>query len=301
MSDPAAGHTPVLSDQLLALLDPQPGQTVLDCTLGRAGHAALLTARIGASGTLVGLDMDEANLAFAREQLAAVPCRIELRHANFADAPHVLRELGIAGVDVLLADLGFASNQMDDPARGLSFAADGPLDMRLDRSLPHTAADLVATLDERELADVIYEYGEERLSRKIARKIVAEREQRPILTTMDLARLVRAAYGRAGRSRIDPATRTFMALRIAVNDELGSLRRLLEHLPRLLNPGARAAIISFHSLEDRLVKQCFVAMERDGQAQRLTRKPLSATDAERHANPRSRSAKLRVLRWAANG
>lgn len=301
MSDPAAGHTPVLADAVFTLLDPQPGQTVLDCTLGRAGHAGLLASRLGAAGTLIGLDMDEANLAYARDRLADAPCRIELRHANFAEAPGIVRALGIAGVDMLLADLGFASNQMADPARGLSFAADGPLDMRLDVSLPRTAADLVATLDERELADVIYEYGEERLSRKIARKIVAEREKSPILTTMDLARLVRAAYGRAGRSRIDPATRTFMALRIAVNDELGSLKRLLESLPRLLNPGGRAALISFHSLEDRLVKQCFVAMERDGQGERLTRKPITATDAERYANPRSRSAKLRALRWATGG
>jgi 16S rRNA (cytosine1402-N4)-methyltransferase len=248
--------------------------------------------------------------------LSEAPVEVNLIHANFADAPAVLEELGVGGVDLLLADLGFSSTQMDDPQRGFSFNVEAPLDMRLDDRLTVTAADLVNALPERELADMIYQFGEERLSRQIARKIVADRQRDPILTTSSLAQIVRSAYGQAarkragsrrgagrqaGRSRIDPATRTFMALRIAVNQELAALERLLESLPRLLRPRGVAAVISFHSLEDRKVKQSFLKLQQEGLARRLTTKPVVADEDQIAGNPRSRSAKLRAIRMADNG
>lgn len=303
--DAGVGHVPVLPREVLELLDPKPGEVVLDCTLGRGGHASLITPRLAPNGRYIGLDVDPTNLEFSRERLKAAPVQTDLVHANFAQARQVLDRLGIERVDCVLADLGFASNQMSDPVRGFSFAAEGPLDMRLDPTLSATAADLVNKLPERDLADLIYRYGEERLSRKIARKIADERQRAPILTTTGLAALVRRAYGPAasGRSKIDPATRTFMALRIAVNQELGALERLLEAIPGLVGNvggnfrGGRVAIISFHSLEDRLVKHAFADLHRQGLATRLTRKPVVAQEDERRDNPRSRSAKLRAIRW----
>ena len=210
----------------------------------------------------------------------------------------MLAGLEVERVDGLLADLGFASNQMDDAGRGFTFQSDGPLDMRLDPTAGLPASELVNSLPERELADLIYGFGEERMSRRVARILVAERQRQPIETTGRLADLVRRAYGRAAqRSRMHPATRTFMALRIAVNGELEALDTLLETLPRLLRPGGRAAVISFHSLEDRRVKRRFLKLQQDGLAKRLTRKPLTADEPELAANPRSRSAKLRAVRW----
>ncbi len=250
------------------------------------------------AGRYVGFDVDPQNLAFARQVLAQAVVPVDLVKTNYVTARQALDQLGIGKVDLLLADLGFASNQMSDPARGFSFNSEGPLDMRLDPDLRQTAADLVNELPERELADVIFRYGEEPLSRKIARKVVEVRRTSPILTTSGLAQVVRRAYGsRARLSRVDPATRTFMALRIAVNEELGALERLLAELPQLLSVGGRAAIISFHSLEDRLVKQAFVGFHRDGRGKRLTSKPVIAGQEERDVNPRSRSAKLRALEW----
>jgi len=295
-------HIPVLPGEVLDWLDPGPGDVVLDCTLGRAGHASLIVPRLAPDGRYIGLDVDPTNIEHGHKVLKGAPVRVDLVKSNFAAARSVLHSLGIDRVDLVLADLGFASTQMSDAARGFSFMAEGPLDMRLDPSLGVTAADLVAGLSEKELADVIYRYGEERLSRKIARKIVEERVRSPILSTTDLARVVREAYGGGrrwqGSSKLDPATRTFMALRIAVNEELGALERLLEALPGLISGGGRAAIISFHSLEDRRVKRAFIEMEQSGVGKRLTKKPVTATEAELHANPRSRSAKLRVFEWA---
>jgi 16S rRNA (cytosine1402-N4)-methyltransferase len=288
------GHKPVLVEQILELLAPEPGMVYLDCTLGLAGHAKLLGERISPGGEVIGLDMDPGNLAAAWENLAgaAVPCRFI--QGNFSD----LQSLDVGKVDLLLADLGFSSNQMADAGRGLTFSEDGPLDMRLDPSLGQKASDLVNELPEKELADLIYQYGEERLSRKIARKIVDQRVREPILTTGSLAALVRRVYGTSARGqRIDPATRTFMALRIAVNGELQALERLLESLPHVLKPGARAGIISFHSLEDRLVKQAMVRWDKEGLGHRLTKKPIVANMSQRRENPRSRSAKLRVMQW----
>ncbi|MBI1368916.1 MAG: 16S rRNA (cytosine(1402)-N(4))-methyltransferase RsmH [Planctomycetes bacterium] len=294
-----AGHVPVLMEQVLSVLSPRPGRTVLDCTLGRGGHAAAILPLLAPGGRYVGLDVDPTNIEHGRNTLRHEGVQVDCVCTNFASARAVLDELNVARVDGVLADLGFASTQMADASRGLSFTAEGPLDMRLDPSLITTAADLLASLSETELADVIYEYGEERFSRRIARKIVAFRQSQPIKTTGQLADLCAAAYGGHGRGRhrIDPATRTFQALRIAVNDELGVLRRLLEELPRLLASGGRAAIISFHSLEDRMVKQAFLKWHQDGQAERLTKKPLIAGDAEIARNRRSRSAKLRGIEW----
>jgi len=298
---PEPGHIPVLLDAVLDLLDPQAGQTIVDCTLGRGGHAEHLAQRIAPGGRLIGLDVDPDNLEFARQRLDALELdvRIDLVHANFATVRGVLRDLNIDHADALLADLGFASNQMDDPQRGFSFSNEGPLDMRLDPRLPRSAAEMVNELPEKALADVIYQLGEDRLSRRIARKICENRLKSPINSTVALARIVRDAYGnQARRQRIDPATRTFMALRMAVNAELPSLERLLEDLPQVLAPSGAAAVISFHSLEDRRVKQTFAAMERDELGKRLTRKPIIADDTEIAANPRSRSAKLRGFRFA---
>lgn len=309
MSDPDPGHTAVLLNEVLDLLDlerDRPGRVVLDCTLGRGGHAAALIPRIGPGGVYVGLDLDEGNLAYAEARLGPIASSagvgLHVVHASFAGAGVVLASLGIDRVDGVLADLGFASNQVDDASRGLSFRHDGPLDMRLDPAGPTTAADLVNRLGEQELADVLYLYGEERLSRRIARKIVQRRSDRPIKTTLELAEVCRRAYGPgAGRGgkRIDPATRTFQALRIAVNGELDALEALLARVPGLLADGGLCGIISFHSLEDRRVKRAFLDAERSGELERVTRKPVTASEQEQHDNPRSRSAKLRVARRVA--
>lgn len=328
MSDEAVGHLPVLLEEVVALLAPMPGEVVLDGTVGRGGHAAALIPLIRDGGQYMGMDLDGQNLAFAEARLRPIAeengVKLTLVQGNFAGAMSVLRQVGLVGVDMLLADLGFASNQMDDPGRGFSFMADGPLDMRLSGSGSAepgtggvTAASLVNALPESDLADLIYRYGEERLSRRIARKIVERRAESPISRTGELAEICRRAYppapGRSpGRSRrnsggggggggIHPATRTFQALRIAVNGELDALDGLLRGLPGLLAPGGRAGIISFHSLEDRPVKQAFLKMQQDGLAERLTRKPITAGQEETARNPRSRSAKLRGVRRTGPG
>ena len=284
---------------------PCQGDVVVDCTVGMGGHSEFLAARIAPGGQIIGFDLDPANLAHAAAGLKVAAVPFTPVHGNFATVPTHLARLGIKA-DIVLADLGFSSSQMDDAARGFSFNEDGPLDMRLDPTASLTAADLVNGLGEQELADIVFRYGEEPLARKIARKLVQERRAEPILTTARLARLVHEAYGsRARTSRMHPATRTFMALRIAVNDELGALRGLLEWISGnaqkvgadgCLNPGARVAIISFHSLEDRLVKHAFADLAKRGLATRLSKKPVGPSETESIANPRSRSAKLRAVR-----
>jgi 16S rRNA (cytosine1402-N4)-methyltransferase len=296
---------PVLLRETLALLAPQPGETAVDCTIGRGGHAVELATAVGERGFVIGFDLDRENLEYATKRVEARDAPFRGFNESFLNGPRRLAELDVKA-NVLLADLGFSSNQMEDPQRGLGFRHDGPLDMRLDAASETTAAELVASLPESELADVIYRYGEEPLSRKIARKLAQERRIRPIETTAELAHLVVEAYGpRARRSRLHPATRTFMALRIAVNDELGALEGLLEAVERgaaqagegrWLRVGARVAVISFHSLEDRLVKRRFADMAQRGLAVRLTKKPITAGDVEVAANVRSRSAKLRAVR-----
>lgn len=288
-------HASVLPAEVARLLDPKTGETWADCTVGAGGHARLIAERVVPGGRLIGLDQDAAMLDLARPRLDGLP--VTLVHANFDQLPEVLANLGIETVDGVFADLGFASDQVDDPARGLSFKEDGPLDMRLDPTAGQTAADLVNRMSETALADLIYEYGEERKSRWVARRIVERRKDKPFETTGELAEVVRRSVPRSGS--IDPATRTFQALRIAVNDELGALDRLLAALPKLLRPGGRAGIVSFHSLEDRRVKHAF----RDREVwDAVTKKPVEASDAETAANPRARSAKLRVaLRLGREG
>lgn len=282
-----ARHQAVLPAETLRLLDPQPGETWVDCTVGAGGHARLIAEKLGPTGRLIGLDQDPTMLDLARPRLAGWP--VTLIHANFDQLPNVLANLGIDQVDGILADLGFASDQVEQAARGLSFRDDGPLDMRLDPTTGETAADLVNTLSEQALADVFWQYGEERHSRRVARRIVERRRTKPFATTGELADVVRSCVPRTGG--IDPATRVFQALRIAVNDELGALDRLLAALPRVVKPGGRAGIISFHSLEDRRVKQAF---RTPNVWQPLTKKPVEAGDEELARNPRARSAKLRV-------
>ncbi len=299
------GHAPVMLAEVLRLLEPRPDETVVDCTLGRGGHAEALARAIGPSGRLIGFDLDEGNLEHARPRVEAAGGRFIAVHGSFAGVREYMAAQKLRA-DVVLADLGVSSTQLDDPSRGFSFAEEGPLDMRMDRTRGLLAADLVAGMSERELADLIFQLGEEPLARRIARKVALAREHEPIVSTAQLARLVVEAYGpRARSSRLHPATRTFMALRMAVNDEQGALRLLLEGIELAarraddngwLNGGARVAVISFHSLEDRLVKHAFAELARQGFAERLTKKPLTADEGEIQANPRSRSAKLRALR-----
>src|SRR5262245_50839420 len=277
--DRDARHVSVLPAETLRLLDPKPGETWVDGTVGAGGHARLIAEKIGDTGRLIGLDQDPTMLELARPRLAGLA--VTLVHANFDQLPDVLANLGIERSDGVLADLGFASDQMDQAARGFSFRDDGPLDMRLDPTAGATAADLVNTMSEKGLADVFWEYGEERHSRRVARKVVERRKAKPFATTADLADVVRSCVPRSGG--IDPATRVFQALRVAVNDELGALDRLLAALPRVVRPGGRAGIISFHSLEDRRVKQAF---RTPGVWQPLTKKPVEATDEELARNPR---------------
>lgn len=304
------GHLPVLLDTVLELLAPRPGDTVADLTAGRGGHAEAMARAASPGGRVLLCDLDAGNLAFAADRVRqAGGVEVAPVHGSFGRADREAVRLGWAA-DAVLADLGFASTQMDDPVRGFSFQADGPLDMRLDSSRGETAADVLARIREGELADAIFEFGEDPFARRIARTIVDRRAKAPLRTTQELASAVVAAYGaRARDSRMHPATRTFMALRILVNDELGALRALLASLGQggreaaagtgWLRPGCRVGIISFHSLEDRLVKHAMADWEAAGLGERVTRKPAEATDAELAANRRARSAKFRVFRFAA--
>ena len=290
------GHEPVLLNEAMELLSAQSGETILDCTTGRGGHALALAEKIGKAGTLVCLDVDPGNLAFAKQRLkdAAPTCRFF--QANFAQLADVLDAANIPAVDVILADLGVSTNQMLSDQYGLSFTLDGPLDMRLDPQLEQTAAELVNGLPEKRLADLIFSNAQERLSRRIARGIVQARQVKKITTSAELARIVRAAAPSARFGQIDPATRTFQALRMEVNHELENLSELLQAVPGRLKPGGRIGVISFHSGEDRVVKQRFRQWAADGMFDVLTSKPVVPTEFEMASNPRSRSAKMRVAR-----
>ena len=300
MELPESGHDPVLMNEVLEGLAPGEGKTIVDCTLGRAGHALEIAKRLGKTGRLVGLDVDPRNLEYAKGRLESGPSgaplngEIRLFHANFAELEDVLGELGVTGVDGILADLGISTNQLFDPHYGLSFVSEGPLDMRIDPRIRRSAADLINTLPEDELADVLYKLAQERFSRRISRKIGVERRISPITTTERLAEIVRSAVGHSNE-KIDQATRTFLALRMAVNQELENLEALLQNAPRFLKPGGRLAVISFQSMEDRMVKQAFRQAEQAGQVRVLTKKPVSPSEDEVARNPRSRSAKLRVV------
>jgi len=288
-------HEPVLTREVLLLLAPERGGLFVDCTVGAGGHSlALLEA--GAT-RLIGLDRDPAALAIASETLKIFHGRADLVHADFRELDAVLDARGIATIDGALADLGVSSMQLDTPNRGFSFQRDEPLDMRMDRTAPRNAQDLIREATEKELADVIYEYGEERYARRIARAIVHARERTPINSTGQLAGLVRRAIPRRGWLRIDPATRTFQALRIWVNQELEGLDRFLSRLLLRLATGARAAVMAFHSLEDRIVKQTFRSLEQAGAvtARVVTKRPIRPSQQEIVRNPRARGAKLRAI------
>jgi len=287
-------HVPVLVSEALELLRPDRGGLFVDCTVGLGGHARALLER-GAT-RIVGIDRDPQALAIAGSTLVPWADRVELVHADFRALDEVLDSRGLQLVDGALADLGVSSLQFDAPGRGFSFQRDERLDMRMDPTTGETAADLVARSTERELADAIYAYGEERFSRRIARAIVAARREQPIETTGRLAAIVRRALPRRGPSRIDPATRTFQAIRIWVNRELEGLDRFLAAAVRRLRTGARLVVITFHSLEDRIVKHTLRALEKRGDSgvKVLTKKPIVPGGEEVQRNPRARSAKLRA-------
>lgn len=295
MTDREVQHVPVLTDEVIEWLDPQPGQTLVDGTFGGGGHTRELLKRLAPSGRLIAFDRDPDAVDRAEALFTGQPLTIV--HGDFADVARVLAELGVEGVDGIVLDLGWSAFQLADRERGFSFDADGPLDMRYDPSDGEPAWRLLERLSVEHLADLIYQYGEERLSRRIARAIVERRRQRqPIRTARELAQVVRSSvpknYGGPG-SRIDPATRTFQALRIAVNAELDSLDIALKCAPDALCEGGRLAVISFHSLEDRRVKQAF---RDDPRYEPLTRRPVQAGETEQAANSQSRSAKMRVAR-----
>jgi 16S rRNA (cytosine1402-N4)-methyltransferase len=293
-------HEPVMVAEVLEHLAPSRGGVFVDCTVGLGGHArALLDA--GAS-RLIGLDRDPAALAEARGALGEFGDRVELVHADYRRLNEVLDARGVTTVDGVLADLGVSSMQLDSPGRGFSFRQDDPLDMRMDTTTGPTAAELLREVDERTLADVIYEHGEERLSRRIARAIVAARARAPIETTGQLADVVRRAVRRKGYSRIDPATRTFQAIRIWVNGELDGLDAFVGDVARRLADDGRMAVIAFHSLEDRIVKHTLRALQDEGIGLRIrTKRPMVPGEAEVERNPRARSAKLRAAEQTGRG
>jgi 16S rRNA (cytosine1402-N4)-methyltransferase len=286
-----------LSEAVAEWLIRKPGGTYLDCTVGQGGHAELILKRSGSGGVLVGIDRDPAAIAAAGARLARFASRMRLVHGNFSALKQYLRSVGVSEVDGVIFDLGASSAQLDRPERGMSFLADGPLDMRMDPSSGRTAADLVNRLPERELADLIYRYGEERYSRRIARAVVQARTSHPLRTTFDLVSAIKGAVPAAyRRGRIHCATRTFQALRIAVNRELDVIEGAIRDAASVLAPGGRLCVISFHSLEDRIAKQTFRALSRSPEAcvKVLTKKPQVPSEEECRENPRARSAKLRV-------
>ncbi len=292
-------HEPVLYREVKQYLGCgcSGGAVIVDATVGHGGHAKYLAEQLGEEGLLLGLDVDQQCLLKARERLSALRCQVKLIRENFGQLDKVLEEHSIGKVDVILADLGVNSAQLEDGARGISFQRDGFLDMRLDSRLKKTAADIVNQTPEKELADLIYKYGEERFSRRIAKRIVEARRKKRLSTTSELVSVISKALGIRGsgrRSKTHPATRTFQALRIAVNNELGQLERLLKLGPELLADGGRIGIISFHSLEDRLVKVNFRENKKAGRYKVITKKPIVVQQDERRSNPRSRSAKFRV-------
>ncbi|MGO9109996.1 MAG: 16S rRNA (cytosine(1402)-N(4))-methyltransferase RsmH [Thermoguttaceae bacterium] len=306
-----ASHVPVLLKEAIDFLNVRRGGTYIDATVGLGGHSYEIAKRLGAPGHLIGLDKDPAALEIAKTVLGRSSSvvgqdrsagvspatggwpKITLLHRSFAELANDQRPTTNDAVDGILADIGLSSLQLSDAARGFSFQADGPLDMRMDPRSERTAEQVVNHLDERELADVIYEFGEERRSRRIARAIV---RSRPIRTTAQLADVVSAAARPMNQAerRIHPATRTFQALRIFVNHELNDLRALLDAAPQVLKPGGRLVVISFHSLEDRIVKDALREGVKQGHYRLLTRKPVTAAEEEIDRNPRSRSAKLRA-------
>ena len=305
-------HKPVLFAETMQSLALSDGGVYVDGTLGGGGHSEGILMATGPTGRVIGIDQDDEALAAAGARLAVYGERFVACKSNFAEMADVLAGLQVDGVDGVLLDIGVSSHQLDDAGRGFSYRQDGPLDMRMNQSCGRTAADLLATASAEELADIIYRYGEERFSRRIAARIVAKREEQPITGTLQLADIVRSAIPAAKRRHEEqhPAKRTFQALRIAVNDELGVLERGLRAAFAALRPGGRLSVITFHSLEDRIVKEYFVSLARGcdcppefpicvcgkkPQARIINRKPVTASAAELEENPRARSAKLRTV------
>ena len=285
-------HVPVMLDEVVRWIEPCPGSVIVDGTLGGGGHAQAIAELVAPTGSVIGLDRDPAAVDAAEQTLADLPIRPV--QANFCDLPEVLEQLEVSSIDGAVLDLGLSSDQLADTTRGFSFSCTGPLDLRFDTTRGEPASRLINRLGADHLADLIYAYGEERHSRRIARKIVARRRDKLIETAAELAELVRRSIPRTrDRQQIDPATRTFQALRIAVNDELKSLEIALKRLPECLARGGCLVVISFHSLEDRRVKQAFRDDER---YQVLTKKPVRPSADEVALNPRARSAKLRAAR-----
>jgi 16S rRNA (cytosine1402-N4)-methyltransferase len=311
MTDDQLEHKSVLLDEVLSFLELFDGSVVVDATLGLGGHSEAILETF-ADTSVIGIDQDLAALAKATKRLTRFGGRFRGVHANFSEIKRVAETASIEGVDAVIADLGVSSMQLDDASRGFSFRFDAPLDMRMDVTSGRTAAELLETLDEDEIANLIYRYGEERKSRRIARRIVEQREAgQPVRTTAELAGLIERAIGRSPKDKIHPATRTFQALRIAVNNELGILEQFIKDSVDLLQPKGTLCMITFHSLEDRIVKQAFQRLSgkcfcppripkcvcgAEKRVEILTRKPVTPTDEEMKANPRSRSAKLRVCR-----
>ncbi|MDR3750603.1 MAG: 16S rRNA (cytosine(1402)-N(4))-methyltransferase RsmH [Terracidiphilus sp.] len=301
MTNTSGRHVSVLLTETIDFLRVRPGGTYVDCTLGLAGHAAAVARLLGAKGHLIGFDRDPEALALAKEKLDAVSAELGSQAPKITFVAEAFSSIAShvepASLDGLLADFGVSSLQIDEARRGFSFQADGPLDMRMDTRSGRTAEQVVNEADERELADLIYEYGEERRSRRIARAIV---RGRPVTTTGQLARIAASAAPPMKQGHIHPATRTFQALRIYVNRELDEIKALLEAAPKLLKPSARLAVISFHSLEDRIVKDSLREGAHEGVWEILTRKPVTAGEEETDRNPRSRSAKLRAAERLAS-
>jgi len=290
-------HTPVLAGILAEQIKLPSDGVMVDATIGQGGHSLLLGKTLGPEAVVVGLDVDTNAVRRAQINLKELACKVILLNSNFSQIGEQLAGQGIEKVDLILADLGISSVQLADADFGLSFQTNMPLDMRIDKRLKRTAADIVNKSDEKSLADLIYEFGEDRASRRIARYIVRQREIEPIETTGQLAQIVCRAFGkikRGRRSRIHPATRTFQALRIAVNDELENLKKLLASAPDLLNINGYIAVISFHSLEDRLVKYDFKQKKESDIYRIITKKPIVPTREEIKENRRARSAKLRI-------
>jgi len=290
-------HIPVLSRTLAEQINLPPDGVMVDATIGHGGHSFLFGRNLGSEGLIVGFDVDEEAIRRARLKLDGLACKVVLIHSNFAQINEKVRGHGVENVDFILADLGVCSAQLADAGTGLSFQQNMPLDMRLDKRLETTAADIINEADEVSLADLIYKFGEDRASRRIARFIVRHRTEEPITTTGQLAGIVCKALARPGRkrrNRIHPATRTFQALRIAVNNELENLEDLLSSAPELLKSRGRIAVISYHSLEDRLVKSSFRQNKKDDIYGIITKKPITAGPEEIAENRRARSAKLRI-------
>lgn len=288
-------HKPVMLNEVLQYLKPAEGMVVVDGTMGLGGHAAQILPYLGSSGRYIGIDQDQSSLETAKINLQHFETPITFIHENFRYVDRVLEELGVKNIDGMIFDLGLSSFQLDNPERGFSLRSDGPLDMRLDQNNPVCAYDLINSLSEKELINVLQNYGEERWSKMIARRLVNERNKNPLETTKQLRQLIMRAMpsGRA-RQKIHPATRTFQALRIAVNRELEALEEVIPKIIPYLKTGGRLLIISFHSLEDRIVKNMFKDFLKEEKLEILTKKPIVPTDQEIEENPRSRSAKLRV-------